>query len=393
MWRYGIDMKYIFCIIVVIFSNFLHAAEDEVAALSRKDSIPEDTFKGDDKYFEGYLQALVDMHYYEYKVIVLVKDGNVWLANMPKNELFSKSIVGFLKDVPGVKRVSIINGVPPEEIAKREKYVTRPKMNGIWFPQTNVLFRPTIANPRQVIYSIGYRGNDKVAGRKAIPISLGDDFPIYRWLDVLWHGDLQLGVEAGIWAVFDIDPRPNVDNGTALFNTDYYLGIPITYALNKWAWRLRVYHISSHLGDEYLVNHPEVVRLNPSFEALDLFLSFQANDFLRVYGGIGWIIHSDNSFHMKHAYFEYGGEVSFLGSRSLYHKLYGNFFLATYWKHWQLHHYEIDGTYLLGYEWSKLQGIGRKIRLFFEYHHGFSWEGQFMRERTNYWGFRLAWGF
>ena len=154
-------MRHIFCVIAIIFSGFLYAVDD-VAAVSRTDNLPEETFNvNDDKYFEGYLQALVDMHYYEYRVIVLVKDGNVWLANTPKNELFSKSIVSFLQDVPGVKRVSIINGVPPEEVVRREKYVTRPKMNGIWFPQTNVLFRPTIANPRQVIYSIGYRGNDK----------------------------------------------------------------------------------------------------------------------------------------------------------------------------------------------------------------------------------------
>jgi hypothetical protein len=389
-------MRHIFCIIALIFSSILYAAEDDVAALSRKDNIPETSLKGaDDKYFEGYLQALVDMHYYEYRVVVLVKDGNVWLANMPKNALFSKSIVSFLKDVPGVKRVAIIDGVPPEEIAKREKYVNRPKMNGIWFPQTNVLFSPMIANPRQVIYSIGYRGNDKVAGRRAIPISLGDDFPIYRWLDVFkWHGDLQFGIEAGIWAVFDMRPHPNMDKGSsALFNTDYYLGIPFSYAVNKWAWRLRIYHISSHLGDEYMVNHPDVVRLNPSFEALDFFASFQANDFLRLYGGPGWIIHSDHSFRMKHWYFEYGGEATFLGSKSLYHKLYGNFFFGTYWKNWQFHHLDMDGTYVFGYEWSKLQGIGRKIRLFAEFHHGFSWEGQFMRERTTYWAFRLAWGF
>jgi hypothetical protein len=389
--------KNIIIILFFVLSNLCFAIEDQnvVAGISRSDSIPKESLDGaDDQYFEGYLQALVDMHFYEYKVVVLVKDGNVWLANMPKNAMISNSIVNFLREVPGVKRVCVIDGVPPEEMAKREKYVNRPKVCGVWFPQTTVLFQPMIANPRQVIYSIGYRGNDKIAGKKAIPISLGDDFPIFRWIDIFrWHGDLQIGIEAGIWSVFNLDPSPNIGGGTALFNTDYYVGIPVTYAVNKWAWRFRIYHISSHLGDEFLVNHPGFDRKNPSFEAFDVFFSYQAYDFLRLYGGPGFILHSDHTFPMKNFYFEYGGEVRFLGSKIYYHKLYGNFFIATYWRNWQLNNFNMDGTYLLGYEWSKLQGVGRKIRIFGEYHHGYSPDGQFMNQRSNYWSVKMAWGF
>jgi len=380
----------------IISSIFLFAQEEvDIAILGRADNIPKESFNGaDDKYFEGYIQALVDMHYYEYKVVVIVKDGNVWLANMPKNILLANSIVAFIKDVPGVKRVVEIDGVPPEEIVKREEYVNRPKVKGVWFPQTTSLFQPMLANPRQVIYSIGPRFGDRVAGRKAVEISLGDDFPFFRWLDVFkWHGDLQIGLESGIWSVFNMDPKPNIGGGTALFNTDYYVGIPIVYAVNKWAWRLRVYHISSHLGDEFMVNHPGFKRLNPSFEAVDFYFSYQALDYLRFYGGPGVVAHSDPSFPMKNLYFEYGGEAKFFGKKIYYHKLYGTFFAGVYFRNWQLNNFNMDGTYILGYEWSKLQGVGRKIRIFGEYHHGFSPDGQFMKERTSYWSIRLAYGF
>lgn len=388
--------KNIIVLIFVLFISLSFADEKrDVTVISRVDSIPVESLDGaDDQYFEGYLQALIDMHFYEYKVVVLVKEGNVWLANMPKNAMISNSIVTFLKEVPGVKRVVVIDGVPPEEMKKREKYVNRPKIRGIWFPQTTVLFQPMIADPRQVIYSIGYRGGDQVVGKKAIPISLGDDFPIFRWIDVFrWHGDLQMGIEAGIWSVFNLDPQPNIGGGTALFNTDFYVGIPFTYAVNKWAWRFRIYHESSHLGDEFLVNHPDFDRKNPSFEAFDIFFSYQAFGCLRFYGGPGIIIHSDDTFPMKNFYFEYGGEARFLGNKIYYHKLYGTFFVATYWRNWQLNDFNMDGTYLLGYEWSKLQGVGRKIRIFAEYHHGYSSEGQFMNQRSNYWSVRMAWGF
>ncbi|NGX63409.1 MAG: hypothetical protein KR126chlam6_00820 [Candidatus Anoxychlamydiales bacterium] len=390
------NLNKIFVLLFFSFSTLLFANENqEDVALNRSDNIPQESLDGaDDQYFEGYLQALVDMHFYEYKVVVLVKDRNVWLANMPKNEMIANSISSFLRDVPGVKRVAIINGVPPEEMKEREKYVNRPKIGGIWFPQTTALFQPMLANPRQVTYSIGYRGNDKVAGRTAVAVSLGDDFPIFRWLDIFnGHGDLQFGIESGIWSVFNMRPSPNIGSGTALFNTDFYVGIPLVYSINKWAWRFRLYHISSHLGDEFLVNHPSFDRKNPSFETFDVFFQYQALEALRFYAGAGFILHSDNTFPMKHYYVEYGFEARFLGSKIYYHNLFGTFFVATYWRNWQLNDMNFDGTYLIGYEWSKLQGIGRKIRIFGEFHHGFSPDGQFMNQRTNYWSIKVAYGF
>jgi hypothetical protein len=406
------------CVLKIIVALFLFEfvfakvpntvlSEEEAIALSRSYNIPEESISGaTDAYFEGYIQALVDMHYYEYKVVVIVKDHDVYLANLPKNKLFSKSITSFVKDVPGVRDVKVVNGVPPKEIAKREKYVKRPQVKGIWFPQATELFQPLIASPRQVVYSIGYRGGDNIVGKTSIAISLGDDFPIFRWIDVLpWHGDFQIGIEAGVWSVFNVDVRGyNPNRGTELVNTDYYVGIPLTYAINKWSFRFRIYHVSSHLGDEFLVNHPlyvtnasipgaEPVRKNPSFEAIDFFTSYQIADFLRLYLGPGVILHSDDSFPMKTLYVEYGLETRFLGLKMYYHRLYGTFFAGANFRNWQFWGWDIDGTYVLGYEWSKLQGIGRKIRFFGEFHHGFCPDGQFMKMRTTYGGVRFSYGF
>lgn len=406
-------MKRFFCLFFILSLSTIFTSnegalteekkEDCVTFLSRSDGIPEESIVGaSDPYFEGYIQALVDMHFFEYKVIVLVKDHTVFLANMPKNAMLSNSIVSFIKDIPGVEDVKVINGMPPKQIAEREKYANRPRVCGIWFPQVTELYQPMIANPRCVIYGIGYRGGDKVIGKKAVQVSLGDDFPIFRWLDVWrWHGDLQIGIEACIWSVFNLDPCPKIGKGTALVNTDFYVGIPLSYAINKWAYRFRVYHISSHLGDEFLVNNPEYVvgsnpktiRRNPSFEAIDLFISFQATQAVRLYAGGGYILHSDDGFPLRRFYVEYGGEARFFGTRMYYHKLYGTFFGAVYFTNWEYRDWDIDSTVMVGYEWSKLQGIGRKIRLLTSYHHGFSEEGQFSKKRTSYGTIGMAYGF
>jgi hypothetical protein len=55
--------------------------------------------------------------------------------------------------------------------------------------------------------------------------------------------------------------------------------------------------------------------------------------------------------------------------------------------------WNFDGTYRAGYEFSKLQGIGRKFRFYIEYHHGYSYEGQFSKERTHYMQYNLSYGF
>jgi hypothetical protein len=370
------------------------AAQDKVAVfITRTDGLPDDVKSATDPYFEGYLQALIDMHYGEYSVVVLVKKKKVWLANLPKNAMIAKSIIGFVKDVPGVQEVYVIEGVPPKEAELREKYVRRPTTTGIWFPQMTELFQPCIADPRNVTYILGYRAGDQVIGPKVANIALGDDFAIYRWIDVMYGGDLQIGIEAGIWSVFNLDPHPNIGGGTELVNTDFYVGIPLTYARDKWSFRFRVYHISGHLGDEYMVNHPKVKRVNPSNEYIDFYTAYQVNDALRVYVGPGAIVHSDPTYKWQPMYIDYGAEVRFLGYKFYYQKVHGTLFLAMHWRNLQQLDWNFDGTYRFGYEVSKIQGIGRKLRLFVGFHHGYSLEGQFAKEKTHYWEFDMNYGF
>ena len=364
--------------------------------IERKDQIPVTTFeKASDAYLEGYIQALVDMHYYEFQVIVVVHDHKVYLGNLPHNALLSNSIVAFVQDVPGVASVEVKDHMTDEEIAMKLKTRDQPKVEGIWFPQMTVLFPPLIANPREPMYYVAYRWGDKVVGRKAIAVALGDEFPIFRWRDVFrWHGDLQSGISAGIWALFNFQ---HIDHSRGdaceLFNTDYMLGIPLSYAVDRWSFRLMPYHISSHLGDEFLCNRKITSRCNPSFEALEFVTQYQVNRQVRLYAGPGIVFHSDDSFKIKPFYVLYGTEIRAGGTKLSYHRLYGTPFLAIFINNWQQRHWGFDMTVKAGYEFSKLQGIGRKMRLFASYHNGYSWEGQFFNKHTQYGEFGLSWGF
>jgi hypothetical protein len=148
------------------------------------------------------------------------------------------------------------------------------------------------------------------------------------------------------------------------------------------------------LGDEFICDHPWYVvkRKNPSYEAVEFISSYQLSTGLRFYFGPGIILHSDHSFPMKTFFLEYGAEYRMWGKKIYYHKLYGTPFIALDVQNWQCRDWNFDATLKFGYEISKIQGAGRKMRLFVDFHHGYSYEGQFFKMRTTYGEAGFSWG-
>ena len=156
-------------------------------------------------------------------------------------------------------------GIEPETDGE---YARNHGLWGIFMPEGPPLYRPMMADPRELTYSVGWRFNDRVIERNVIDVSFYDRFPVFRWCDLWkWRGDLQIELEGGVWAIFD-----PLHDSSPLVDADYYVGVPITYAFDNWAIRLRGYHISTHIGDEFLLNHPHFDRRNPSIEAFKICL-------------------------------------------------------------------------------------------------------------------------
>lgn len=262
---------------------------------------------------------------------------------------------------------------------------------GEWLPEDPVLFRQFMASPRQITYSAGWRFNDQVLVKNVIPVSFGDSIAFYRWHNVWpWCGELQIELEGAVWACFD-----PLHDSSPLMNADYYGGVPITYSIDNWQFRLRGYHISCHIGDEFLLNHPHFVRKNPSAEYVDFFVSHDLTSEIRLYAGLGYIIAQDESFHVHPFYTEMGAELRLLdlGFVDPCGRLYGAPILAMNLRTNKTFKNHIDMTYVLGYEWGKLCGQERRLRLFMEYHDGYSVEGQFCKFPTNYFAVRISYGY
>ncbi|MEO7963587.1 MAG: DUF1207 domain-containing protein [Gemmatimonadaceae bacterium] len=156
--------------------------------------------------------------------------------------------------------------------AERRSYVGLP---------TGEIFCPLLADPKSLHSFLSYQ---RTIGKDEGPSTIGsvgiaDEFGIARWGGTTLGNGVQLSVAGAIFAQFDLK-TPSYD----LLNADYTIGVPLTMRRNALSLRLRVYHQSSHLGDEFLLRseHPE--RVNLSFQAAEALASIEAGA-LRLYGG------------------------------------------------------------------------------------------------------------
>lgn len=125
----------------------------------------------------------------------------------------------------------------------------------------------------------------------------------------LWEG--VLGARIGLLRYGDRDPvfpqgfqidaegaaqvRLDVDDDVNVRATDYRVGVPFTYGRGMHQAKLAYYHMSSHLGDEFVLNNPGFNRLNWSRDAVVLGYSIYTCETLRFYAEAGWAFHSEIS--------------------------------------------------------------------------------------------------
>jgi hypothetical protein len=175
----------------------------------------------------------------------------------------------------------------------------------IFMPQGDV-FCALVADPKATRSHLTYlRGQlpSETAARNVGSVGIADGLGLLRLGGVAPGDGVQLGVETGVFAQFDLGTR-----SADLLNADYVVGIPLTFRLGHFSGRLRAWHQSSHLGDEFIAHAgASVANQGLSFEAVELVLSEEVGP-LRVYGGGEYLLEgtpSTLSRRVAHA----GGEL------------------------------------------------------------------------------------
>lgn len=88
-------------------------------------------------------------------------------------------------------------------------------------------------------------------------------------------------------------PRLDLEHEEDLIAADFRGGLPLTFGAGPWRGKLAVYHLSSHLGDEFLLRFPEASRINYSRNALVLGGTYFWTEAWSIYGEAEWAFYTD----------------------------------------------------------------------------------------------------
>lgn len=237
------------------------------------------------------------------------------------------------------------------------------------------LFKPLLADPREPRMSLNWqRHRTEALDFDAADISMGAYFPFAE--GERGDGRYQIGLQGGVFALFNLD-----SDSFDLINADYLIGFPVSWRRHAWSARVRLYHLSSHLGDEFLLGNPGIDRVNLSYEVIDGLLSHEWARW-RLYGGAGAIVHSEPDLDPGLAQF---------GAEYIWGTLWDgvDLTLGADLKGTDEQDWEVNQSYRAGLSFTRST---REVRLLLQHYRGYSPNGQFFTERLRYTGLGLYFG-
>lgn len=344
-----------------------------------------------DIYVSGFLRSIFENNYgissEAYRVCnnIVIIDNQKLEHNNP--EVILDKTKAALHDIPYVKKVLLIrdydqdtktcNNYPRLQGVSKEN----PEHKFSSLP-SGLLFAPLMADPAYPRFTLSYQYliKDKYSKHAFAP-NFGASFSLLRIDDSQYDKSWEIGVMAGLFGIMDIGRKP-----TALVNADYYVGLPITYKNHNFTTMARIYHLSSHLGDEFMLTKEgkKLKRINLSYEGIDLISSYEFNKF-RLYGGGGYIVHKDPGY-IKPLKFQAGLEYI---SNTTY--INGNFRpvagidITTK----QMAKYYPGISIKAGWQLENAVFFNKKVQIIGEYYKGKSPHGQFYNNKMEYIGISL----
>jgi len=328
-----------------------------------------------DAWLEGYAAAVLERDLGLTVPSLRASEGVLTLSAAELVDVDRTRVLSALRAIRGVTRVEIVEGPPPAPPAGAPS--GPPQVLAEW--QTGLLpggtlFRPLIADPRWPHFAASYQRylHDRQL-TDVSAVSFGESFALFRdRVGATWW---EVGIQAGVFAVFDLDAESK-----DLVNADYLVGVPLSLRYGDWSAMLRLFHQSSHLGDEFLLR-TKTERVNLSYESVDLKVSYELGDVLRVYGGGGYLFDQEPS-RLHPWSIQYGAElISPWPSRDARWRPIA----AADLQHREENDWSMDFSLRAGIQ---LDGVlaSRNLQILIEYFKGRSPNGQFYKEKIEYLG-------
>lgn len=340
----------------------------------------------DDAYLTGYAAAVLEQQFHLSGESVQVQDGVVTVPAQALAAVDPAQVTAALAQIRGVTRVKIQATSPPIQapvtsgpnlahdpapLLQRRQATGLEGRAASGFLPSGVLFDPLLADPRWPHFAMTYRYY--LHGRQRTHVGtadFGETIALYR-TTAPWRGQWEVGLQAAVFSLFALDTQ-----SADLVNADYFVALPLSYRHGDFSALVRMLHQSSHLGDEFLLR-TRVQRINLSYQALDLLLSYELFGLLRLYGGGGYLFAREPS-GLAPWTTQYGLEVAspwaFAGGTI-------QPIAAADCHTDEEDEWSTNLSLRAGLEFESWQVRGRKIQLLAEYFTGHSPNGQFFKRQ------------
>jgi hypothetical protein len=240
---------------------------------------------GDD-FIRGYATAILQRDFQITAQSLEVKNGIIYIEGLKTSDEEGRKIKNALAAIEGVKQVVIIEG--GKHAVMHQEPQIGPELPAFLPPDH--LFKSLLADPRWPHFSASYQAylhNQQLSDVGSA--TFGETISFYRFAGP-WRSTMEVGIQAGVFAIFDLGA-----SSMDLVNADYFVAFPLTFKKNDFTTLTRVFHQSSHLGDEFLLRGRAPERVNLSYEGVDTILSYMLPLGFRIYGGGGYLFDRDPS--------------------------------------------------------------------------------------------------
>ena len=212
-----------------------------------------------------------------------------------------------------------------------------------------------------------------------------------------WIWDISLGGRVGIFRFgtpgavnpdgwqLDIEgaafPRLDSEEDADMESADFRFGVPITWSRGPLEMKLAYYHISAHVGDEFLTRNPMFQRVNYVRDSALLGVARHLTPDVRAYSEAAWAFNSDVAQPWE---FQFGIEYSprqCCGKR-------GSPYLAVNTQLFEEHDFGGSVNLMVGRQWRG-KDTDRLLRFGLQYFNGKSSQYAFYNEYEELLGFGL----
>ncbi len=239
-----------------------------------------------DEFIRGYATAILQHDFQISAESLKVRHGVISIQGLEASDVVRDKMQTSLSAIEGVNQV-VIAGDEEVSTHQGESEIT-PEV-GVFLPR-DLLFKSLLADPRWPHFSASYQHYSDTAQPEAVgSATFGETFSLYRFGGP-WTSQMEVGLQAGVFSIFDMDASSH-----DLVNADYFVAVPLSLKKDNFSAMARVFHQSSHLGDEFLLGDQAEQRVNLSYEGVDMLLSYNLPFGFRLYGGGGYLFDRDPS--------------------------------------------------------------------------------------------------